>query len=130
MNEASRRIGRFPHRTYPCNECPFRLDNTNNPQSQFPAHRWDELSATVRDPDTAEHPQLGDPMFGCHKGEPGTNADVACAGWLALYGHDHVAIRLALARGELEETALQPSEHWPQLHRTWDDVLHHQTRDE
>lgn len=109
MNDAPSGQARpFPHRSYPCDECPFRANNTDNPKSQFPARRWEALGNTVPNPDTAIHPHLDDPMFGCHKGVPGTNADLACAGWLALYGHDHVRIRLALAHGELEDTALQP----------------------
>ena len=38
----------FPHRKYPCNECPFRRDNADNPASQFPSERWAELRSTVR----------------------------------------------------------------------------------
>lgn len=120
----------FPHRQYPCNECPFRRDNANNPASQFPAERWTELRSTVRDPASKQHPGLNDPMFGCHKGEPGTDADLACAGWLATCGADHVRVRLAVTTGALTGTELAPGENWPQLYESWTEVVTHQTADD
>lgn len=116
----------FPRRRYPCNECPIRADNADNPQAKFPAERWACLSQTVRAPDGGS-PQLGSIMFGCHKGEPGTNADLACAGWLARFGGNHVNVRLAIAFGRLPVEALTPGEGWPELHETWDDVVAAQT---
>lgn len=120
----------FPHRSYPCDECPIRADNADNPKSKFPAARWEALSVTVRDPETGRHPGLGDILFGCHKGEPGTNADLACAGWLARFGLDHVAIRLALIEGKLPKSAIKPGANWPPLHETWADVVENQTLDD
>lgn len=120
-------MSEFPHRRFPCDECPIRADNADSPKSKFPAERWRALSASVRDPETGEHPGLGDPLFGCHKGEPGTNADLACAGWLVRFGVDHVRIRLALATGDLPPSALRSGEKWPPLHETWTDVVRHHT---
>lgn len=80
----------LPRRHFPCDECPIRADNRDNPKSKFSADRWEELSASVRDPLTGHQPMPGDILFGCHKGEPGTGADLACAGWLAQFGGDHV----------------------------------------
>jgi hypothetical protein len=117
--------GEFPRRMFPCDECPIRADNADNPKSKFPAHRWAELSASVRR-DGCD-PGLHTPMFGCHKGAPGTNADLACAGWLARFGADHLQVRLAVITGHLPATALQPGENWPPLHETWDDVVSAQT---
>lgn len=119
----------LPHRRYPCDECPIRADNADNPASKFPAERWEALSRSVR---IGQHqPMVGDPLFGCHKGQPGTpEADLACAGWLARFGGDHVTIRLALARGQLPPAMMEPGENWPPLHETWDDVVAHQTREE
>lgn len=118
----------LPRRLYPCDECPIRADNADNPKSKFPAERWDALSVTVRHGN--HQPGIGDILFGCHKGEPGTNADLACAGWLAQFGHDHLRIRLALAQGRLPPEALEPGANWPPLHETWDDVLASQTSDD
>jgi hypothetical protein len=103
----------LPRRHFPCDECPIRADNSDNPKSKFPAERWDDLSASVRDPRTGRQPMPGDIMFGCHKGEPGTKADLACAGWLAQFGADHVGVRLAVVRGQLPDSALTPGANWP-----------------
>jgi Family of unknown function (DUF6283) len=113
----------LPYRSYPCGPCPMRADNCDTPEAQFPAHRWESLSDTVRDPVTRQHPMLGDRMFGCHRGEPGTDKDLACAGWLAQFGVDHLAVRLAIATGGLPESVLEPGENWPPLHRTWQEVV-------
>lgn len=118
----------FPHRQFPCDECPFRRDNADNPASQFPTERWAALSVTARDPETGDHPELYDPMFGCHKGAPGTNGDLACAGWLATFGLEHVRVRLAVATGALLAEKLSPGENWPALYDTWAQVITHQGR--
>ncbi len=117
----------FPRRLYPCDECPIRSDNSANPRSKFPAERWAALSASVRDPDTGQDPQLGEILFGCHKGAPGSDADLACAGWLVTFGADHVMVRLALATGRLPLSALTPGDNWPPLHQSWPDVVRAQT---
>jgi Family of unknown function (DUF6283) len=114
-------------RQFPCDECPFRADNRDNPKSKFPAERWEALSVTVRDPLTGHQPMPGDILFGCHKGEPGTDADLACAGWLAQFGSDHVGVRLAIAQGRLPDSALEPGVNWPPLHENWADVVQAQT---
>ncbi|GAA2679619.1 hypothetical protein GCM10010428_45130 [Actinosynnema pretiosum subsp. pretiosum] len=117
----------MPHREFPCGPCPIRADNSNNPKAKFSAERWADLTSTVRDLKTGRQPMPGDPLFGCHKGEPGTDNDLACAGWLAQFGADHIGIRLALVQGRLPDSALEAGDNWPPLHRTWDDVVRHQT---
>jgi len=119
----------FPRRLYPCNECPIRSDNTDNPRSKFSASRWAELTSTVRTSDGGS-PPLGSAMFGCHKGAPGTDEDLACAGWLARFGENHMSVRLALATGRLAVEALTPGIGWPPLHETWDAVVAAQTAEE
>jgi hypothetical protein len=96
----------FPRRRYPCAECPWRRDT---PPGQFPASRYDALQST------SDQSGLHAPMFGCHKGEPGTNADLACAGWLAVAGTEHLAVRMAVITGRLEPDDLRPGENWPEL---------------
>lgn len=115
--------GGFPRRTYPCNECPIRVDNATNPASQFPARKWAELTASVEDPVTGFGPSITDPMFGCHKGAPGSDSDLACAGWLVRFGGDHPRVRLALAMGRLPESAMVAGENWPELHESWTEVV-------
>lgn len=117
----------FPRRTFPCGPCPIRADNADNPDSWFPAERWSALTASVIDPATGFGPSIDAPLFGCHKGEPGTNADLACAGWLAQFGPEHPAVRLAVLQGRLPHEAFQPGENWPPLHSTWEEVVHHHT---
>ncbi|SEP53758.1 hypothetical protein SAMN04489732_13060 [Amycolatopsis saalfeldensis] len=117
----------MPHREFPCGPCPIRADNCDNPKAKFPAERWTALRSTVRDPETGKQPFPGDPMFGCHKGEPGTNDDLSCAGWLVQFGSDHIGVRLAVATGRLPESALEAGDNWPPLHETWEDVVRHQT---
>jgi Family of unknown function (DUF6283) len=119
-------IPALPRRLYPCDECPIRADNQDNPRSQFPAARWEALSVTVRHPVTGS-PGLDAPMFGCHKGAPGTDEDLACAGWLATFGADHVAVRVAVAQGRLPTEALSRGANWPLLHQSWDAVVEAQT---
>ncbi|NUQ98286.1 MAG: hypothetical protein HOY79_17640 [Streptomyces sp.] len=114
-------VHQTPRRNFPCNECPVRRDNADNPQSKFPEHRWDELRATIGEADV---PGLLDmPMFGCHKGTPGEpEEDLACAGWLAAFGHRSVPVRLAVSFGQLDPAALTPGPGWPELYEDWDEM--------
>lgn len=109
----------MPRRIYPCNECPVRTDNADNPRSKFPHERWETLRDTVDDGRGGSAP-LGAPLFGCHKGEPGTDADLACAGWLAAFGDRSVTVRLAIAQGRLSPAALEPGPNWPPLYGSWE----------
>lgn len=111
----------LPRRIFPCGECPVRADNTCNPRSKFPAERWQSLRDTVDDGTGGTAP-LGAPLFGCHKGEPGTDADLACAGWLAAFGDRSMTVRLAIAQGRLNPDALRPGPNWPPLHTSWDEM--------
>jgi Family of unknown function (DUF6283) len=99
-------VSEFPRRRFPCGECPWRRDT---PAGAFPASRYDELRAT------SDQSSLSAPLFGCHKGEPGTNADLACAGWLAVAGAEHLAVRVAVLTGRLEPEDLRPGAGWPEL---------------
>ncbi|MEV4093820.1 DUF6283 family protein [Streptosporangium saharense] len=107
----------FPRRTFPCNECPWRRDAQ---RGRFPVSRYEALTMTAGQPG-AEAP-LNTPMFGCHKGEPGTNADLACAGWLAVVGMEHLGVRLAVAMRELPAEALAPGENWPELYGSYEEM--------
>lgn len=101
----------FPRRKYPCGECPWKQDAESG---RFPASRYEALSVT-----SGDGVPIDAPMFGCHKGEPGTGADLACAGWLAVAGREHPAVRLAVALGRLPADALDPGANWPDLYKSY-----------
>jgi hypothetical protein len=105
----------LPHAKKPCAECPWRLDAQ---PGQFPACRYDALRATAGRPG-AEAP-LGAPIFACHKTVEGR--EIACAGWLAVVGRDHLGVRLAVATGRLDPAAVAPADDWPQLYPTYEDM--------
>ncbi len=107
------------HRTYPCNECPWKV--TAEP-GKFPAERYVKLRSTCRPDEDGMPPMPGSPMFGCHKGEPGTDDDLACAGWLAREGHNHIGVRLAIMNGDLPMEALEQNDTWPDLYDTYEDM--------
>jgi hypothetical protein len=113
--------GRLPHRRFPCAECPVRKDNAGNPRSKFPASRWEALRATSGDAGP------GAPLFGCHEGEPGTGADLLCAGWAASFGRESAEVRIAVMCGLLPVEALDPGVNWPELYQDWDEMVAAQT---
>lgn len=115
----------FPRRVYPCNECPVRSDNCDNPRSKFPQAKWDDLRRSIDDGRGGSAP-MGSPLFGCHKGEPGTDADLACAGWLASFGGRNVGIRLEVAFGRIPAEALRPGPNWPPLYENWEEMVENQ----
>jgi Family of unknown function (DUF6283) len=98
----------LPRRRYPCAECPFRRDT---PPGQFTARRYEALAETAGSDERPVMP--GSPIFACHKSHEGH--DEACAGWLAVCGHDHLSIRLAVITGRLEMSDIGPAEGWPEL---------------
>jgi hypothetical protein len=100
----------FPRRVFPCDECPWRV--TAEP-GRFPACRYEDLAATAGDAG------IYSPMFGCHKGAPGTDEDLGCAGWLAIAGREHAGVRLAVAMGRLPIEALLPGGNWPELYGSY-----------
>lgn len=119
-------MSQLPHRIFPCDECPVRRDNADNPRSKFPAGKWDELRASIDD-GTGGSSTLAAPIFGCHKGAPGGGEDLACAGWLAAFGDRSVPVRLAMAMGRLSPDVLAPYPNWPPLYESWDDMVAGQT---
>lgn len=103
------------HPVRPCDECPWRRDQ---PAGRFPPERYEQLAATSRT--AAGHPELYDPLFACHKSREGR--DLACAGWLAVAGVDHVRVRLAAACGHLDPAAMAPGAGWPPLYDTFQEM--------
>lgn len=106
----------MPHRKFPCGPCPWQVSAE---PGKFPAERYEELRKTCR-PNAAGIPPLGTAMFGCHVGEPGTDEDLACAGWLAVEGHNHMGVRLAVMDGSLPIEALDQGDNWPELYPSYE----------
>lgn len=103
-------------RPLPCAECPWRKDT---PPGQFPPERYYALRRTA--PSEQGHPGLSAPMFACHKSAEGK--ELPCAGWLAAVGREHVGVRLAAARGEIDAELLRPGADWPALYADYDELL-------
>lgn len=100
----------FPRVHRPCDECPWRVDA---PVGRFPACRYDALRATTEQSFTA-------PIFACHKTPEG--GERTCASWLAVVGHRHIAVRVAVASGRLDPTALEPGDGWPELYGSYEEL--------
>lgn len=97
----------------PCAECPWRRDV---PPGQFPACRYEALQRTSPAPDGTSAP-LDAPWFACHLTIEGR--ELPCAGWLAVEGHNHVGVRLAVCIGQVDPAALRPGDDWPDLYRDY-----------
>ncbi|WP_420833895.1 DUF6283 family protein [Streptomyces antarcticus] len=123
----------MPHRKAPCNECPWRKDA---PSGRFSLERFAELRETSVQPDVSDRAAMiraaagGQEKFGCHKGDPATGEDLACAGWLAVSGWQNISVRLAFARGALPGSVLQPGENWPELYESYDAMVEAQQQTE
>lgn len=105
----------LPHRRFPCAECPWR--RATQP-GQFTADRYCALQSTTGSP--GREAGLTAPLFACHKSAEGR--EVACAGWLAAVGGEHLGVRLAVIQGRLPAAALSPGEGWPDLFDGYDDM--------
>lgn len=56
-------------------------------------------------------------MFACHKTAQGR--EVACAGWLAIEGVNHPAVRIAVLQERLDPDTLTPAPGWPELYTSF-----------
>src|SRR5689334_15374118 len=104
------------HRKAPCRSCPWRRDV---PPGAFGCDRYAQLANTSTSDGIG--PQLADPLFACHLTVEG--AEQACAGWLAVEGHRHPAVRLAAAAGRLPWEALEPLGDWPVLFDSFTEMV-------
>lgn len=100
------------HAKKPCADCPWRYDS---PPDQFPAERFEALRCT------SDQSGLTAPLFACHKSAEGK--DIACAGWLAIEGHSHIGVRLAVITGRLDPAVLETQPGWPDLYPSYDFML-------
>jgi hypothetical protein len=98
----------------PCRSCPWRVDQDASDIPNFDL----ELAERLRDTCSGE---FGAAMFACHQSREG--AEVVCAGWLARYGRDNIAVRLQVMVGKIAPEALEPGDDWPETHETFDEVI-------
>lgn len=99
--------------------CPFRVDAE---PGEFSAARFEKLADTAGSADSVA--PLGAPMFACHHTRDlpdGQPAPVACAGWLAVCGRDHIGVRLAVVQGRLPGEVLDRPD-GVELFDTYDDM--------
>lgn len=102
--------------------CPFRRDA---PPGEFPAERYEKLAETAGA--RGNEAPLNAPMFACHHTRDG--APVACAGWMAVCGLDHLGVRLALADGRLNGEQIRLRKGWPDLYDSYDEMATSQSAD-
>lgn len=81
--------------------------------------RYEALRATAGRP--GAEVGLNAPVFACHKSADGK--EIACAGWLARVGMDHLGIRLAVVTGDIDPAQLEPGDGWPELYETYDELV-------
>jgi hypothetical protein len=101
--------------------CPFRLDAE---PGEFTAERFEKLADTAGAPG-AEVP-VGGQWFACHKTAGGK--EIACAGWLAVCGVDHIGVRMAVSAGEISPELLRRPPGGPALFDSYEDMATQQAR--
>lgn len=98
----------------PCPTCPWRVDQDASVIPGFSLDLAERLEATTRQ-------DFGAPVFACHQSHEGK--EVHCAGWLARYGHQSIAVRMSVIAGRIPVEALDVGDDWPELHETFDEVI-------
>lgn len=107
------------HAAKPCGDCPWSRDT---PPGKFPAERYEALASTSGEP--GNEAPIGAPMFACHNSAEGK--EIACAGWLAVEGKDHLGVRLAVVMGRLSGSVLEPAPGWPALFSSYAEMARFQ----
>lgn len=104
----------------PCSSCPWRTDRDAADIPNFSMELAEGLARCCPD-ERGMGPDFDASMFACHQSRDGN--EIACAGWLAVVGHRHPGVRLAVAMGRLDATTLRPRAGWPVLHASFQEVL-------
>ncbi|MFC5511131.1 DUF6283 family protein [Massilia jejuensis] len=110
----------LPTLPQPCPSCPWRVSTAATDIPHFDIELAEDLAECCPDED-GHGPDLDASMFACHQSRPG--GEFACAGWLAVVGHKHPLVRLAVRDKRLPATALLPGRDWPPLHATYPEVI-------
>jgi hypothetical protein len=104
----------------PCKSCPWQVNATATDIPRFQLQLAESLATTCPD-ERGFGPDVFAPQFACHQSREGD--EFACAGWLAVVGHRHPAVRLAVAQGRLSVEALEPQKDWPELHGSYFEMM-------
>ncbi|MEX5747468.1 DUF6283 family protein [Massilia sp. X63] len=104
----------------PCRACPWREDASARDIPNFDMDLAESLAATCPD-ERGMGPDFSVSLFACHKSREGK--EIACAGWLAMVGHRHPQVRLAVLTKRLTPSTLEPGAGWPALHTNYQQVL-------
>ncbi len=104
----------------PCSSCPWRVDQDAAAIPNFSLELAENLAGTCPD-DRGMGPEFGAAMFACHQSRDG--AEVVCAGWLAVVGARHPAVRMGVIAGSVPVEALEPGKDWPELHGYFGEVI-------
>jgi hypothetical protein len=104
----------------PCASCPWRKDSTAADIPNFSMELAERLASCSPDSSNVG-PDHDAKLFACHQSKP--DAELACAGWLAVAGHRHPRVRFAVFKKKLDESALEPGPDWPELHPSYPEVL-------
>ena len=104
----------------PCESCPWRKDKDARDIPEFSLELAEKLAATCPD-ERNMGPDFGASWFACHLSHEGS--EMPCAGWLAMVGHAHPQVRMAVSEGRLNPEALHPPSDGPDLHEKYCDVL-------
>jgi hypothetical protein len=104
----------------PCASCPWRKESTAADIPNFSLELAEGLASCS--PDSRNiGPEWNAKLCACHQSKP--RAEFVCAGWLAVAGHRHPQVRFAVFSKDLHEAALEPGADWPELHRSYPEVL-------
>ena len=98
----------------PCPSCPWRIDQDAQSIPNFSLDLAERLERTT-------HGDFGATIFACHQSREGE--EIPCAGWLAIYGYDSIAIRMMVIAGRVPVEALWPGKDWPELEPDFDAVI-------
>lgn len=98
----------------PCKTCPWRVDQHADVIPGFVLELAENLVATTGD-------EFGAPIFACHQSRDGE--EIVCAGWLAVYGYNSIAVRLMVMGGRLAPEALTAGPNWPELHQSFRELI-------
>ncbi len=99
---------------------PWRVDQDASDIPNFSLDLAEELAGTCPS-ERGYGPDIGSAQFACHQSHEGE--EVVCAGWLAVAGHAHPAVRMGVLFGTVSAEALTPGDDWPELHDTFAEVI-------